>query len=298
MVEGSNGLQLHYFFNDETHTIDSFLRNECEKELLFLFKEIAETLELPLKLETEPTEEGGFKEIWKFLGKYPNQITLIVSVAAMVLSRFPVENKELTKLQIENLRLDNEIKRKELKKLNLENLNEDDELSDDLVKDSINLVNKNYKISWRKSNLFRKLNNYQKVDSIEIQRLKDKSSVGPPRQVLKSNFEKFILKSDDLPNLELEGATIDVISPAIKSGNFRWKGFYNNDIITFEMNDSQFRNHVLRGNVHFSNTFSIKVNMTQIRKIDQDGNVKATNTMINRVIATIDSGIEREFLDK
>jgi len=296
MVENSNGLQLHYFFRDESHTIDSILRNECEKELLYLFKEIAETLELSIRLETEPTEEGGFKETWRFLGKNSIQITLIISIATTVISRFPVENKELNKLQIENLKLDNEIKRKQLEKLNLDSLKEDKDLTDDKLKDSINLVVKNYKTSWRKSNLFKKLNSYPKVDYIEIQRFKNKSPVGPPRKILRNSFQKFILKSDDLPNLELEKAIIDVISPAIKSGNFRWKGFYDNEIINFEMNHSQFKTHVLRGNVHFSNTFSIKVDMTQIRKIDQDGNVKVTNTIINRVITTIENGIESQFL--
>ncbi|MFD2323607.1 hypothetical protein [Mucilaginibacter galii] len=296
MVENSDGLQLHYFFKDESHTIDSILRNECEKELLYLFKEIAETLELSIHLETEPTEEGGFKETWRFLGKNANQITLIISIATIVITRFPVENKELNRLQIENLKLDNEIKRQQLEKLNLDSLKEDKDLTDDKLKDSTNLVIKNYKISWRKSNLFKKLNSYPKVDFIEIQRFKNKSPVGPPRKIPKDNFQKFILNSDDLPDLELEKATIDVISPAIKSGKFMWKGFYGNEIINFEMNDSKFKTHVIKGNVHFSNTFSIKVDMNQIRKIDQNGNVKVTNTIINRVVATIENGIESEFL--
>jgi hypothetical protein len=297
MVESSNSLQLHYFFKDESHTIDSILRNECEKELLYLFKEISETLGISVHLETEPAEEGGFKETWKFLGKNSIQITLIISIAATVLSRFPVENKELTQLQIENLKLDNEIKRKELEKLSLDSLQDDKDLTDDKLKDSINLIVKNYKISWRKSNLFKKLNGYPKVDSIEIQRFKDKLPVGPPRKISRNRFQEFILKSDDLPNLESEKVIIDVISPAIKSGNFRWKGFYNNEIINFEMNHNQFKTHVLRGNVHFSNTFSIKVDMTQVRKIDHDGNIKATNTIVNRVIATIENGIEKEFAE-
>lgn len=295
MVESSNSLQLHYFFRDESHTIDSILRNECEKELLYLFKEVSETLGISIRLETEPTEEGGFKETWIFLGKNAIQITLIVSIATTILSRFPAVNEELNELQIENLKLDNEIKRKELEKLNLDFLQEEMDLTDDKLKDSIELVAKNYKTSWRKSNLFKKLNSYPKVDSLEIQRLKDKEPVGPPRKIPRNNFSKFILKSDDLPNLELEKATIDVISPAIKPGKFRWKGFYNKEIITFEMNHYQFKSHVLKGDVHFSNTFSIEVDMTQIRKIDHDGNVKATNTIVNRVIATIENGIRTEF---
>ncbi len=61
------------------------------------------------------------------------------------------------------------------------------------------------------------------------------------------------------------------------------------------MNHDQFKTDVLRGNVHFSNKFSVKVDMTQIRKIDQDGNIKATNTIVKRVIATIENGVEKEF---
>lgn len=170
LIEKSNRLQFHYYFRDDSHSINSILRNECEKEIIYIFKEISETLGLQLELETLPTEEGGFKETWKFLGKNSAQISLIVSIAAIVISRFPTENKELTTLQIENLKLDNELKRKELDRLNLEFLQDDDEINQETIVDSVELVNKNYKVSWRKSNLYKKLNSYQKVDYIDVVR--------------------------------------------------------------------------------------------------------------------------------
>ncbi len=295
MIENSNSLQLHYFFNDESHSIDAFLRNECEKELLGIFKEISENLNISVRLETLPPESGGFKETWKLLGQNSAQITLIVSITAIFLSRFPVENEELTKLQIENLKLDNELKKKELEKLNLKFLNEDNLLNENAIKETVELVLKNYKVAWRKSNLFRKLQGYNKIQSIEVQRFKDILPVGPPRKILRADFSKFILKSDELPKLEIINATIDVISPAIKSGKFRWKGFYQNDIISFEMNDYDFKSHVLRGDIHFSNTFSIEVEMTQERKIDQDGNIKVMFTTVHKVKATIEYGERTEF---
>lgn len=295
LIEKSNRLQFHYYFKDESHSIDAILRNECEKELLYIYKEVSETLGLQLKIETLPPEEGGFKETWKFLGKNSAQITLIVSVAAIVVSRFPVENEELTKLQIENLKLDNEKKRKELEKLNLDFLQEQKELSKDIVKDSVKLVNKNYKISWRKSNLYKKLNNYHKVDSIEVLRYDDKKPIGNPRKTPKHSFSKFILKTDELPKLELEKVNIDVISPAIKRGKFRWKGFYNNEIINFLMDDHQFKTQVLNGGINFSNKFSIEVEMTQNRKINQDGEIKVTNSIVNRVLASVESGNRIEY---
>jgi len=288
LVETSDGLQFHYYFKDDSHSINSVLRNECEREILYIFKEISESLGLKLELETLPTEEGGFKETWKFLGKNAAQISLIVSIAAIIISRFPVENEELNRLQIENLKLDNELKRKELEKLNLEFLQDGDEINKETVKDSVEIVNKNYRVSWRKSNLYRKLNSYPKVDHIEVVRLDDNKPVGSPRTVQKKEFSKFILRTDELPKLELENVKIDVISPAIKRGKFKWKGFYENEIINFLMNDFDFNNKVLNGQIHFSNRYSIEVEMIQERKINQDGNIIVTNSIVSKVNASIE----------
>ncbi len=295
MIEISDKLELHYLFRDDTHSIDAFIRNECEKELLEIFLEVSETLGLEIRVEANPTLEGGFKEIWSFLGKNSVQITLIIGVTTMVLTRFPVENKELTRLQIENLKLDNAIKRRELEKLNLEFIQSEEELKEEIVKQCVELVNKNYKVSWRKSNLYRRLLNYPKIESIEVQRIKGKSPSGPPRNVPKKEFSKFILRTDDLPDTEKETHVIDVISPAIKSGRFKWKGFLNNEIITFEMNDTRFNQHVMKGEAHFSNRFSIEVEMNQSRKIDKDGSIRITNTVVHQVIATIEEGVRKEF---
>ena len=295
LIEKSDRLQFHYYFKDNSHSINSILRNECEKEILYIYKEISETLGLQLILESLPTEEGGFKETWRFIGKNSVQITLIISVAAVIISRFPAENKELTELQIENLKLDNEIKRKELERLNLDFLQEEKELNQQTVRDSVELVNKNYKISWRKSNLYKKLSDYPKVDSVEVLRYDEEKPVGNPRKITRREFSKFILQTDDLPKLELEKVTIDVISAVIKRGKFRWKGFYNKEIINFLMDDFVFKNQVLNGAINFSNRFSLEVKMTQDRKINQDGNITNTNSIVHKVIASVDQGQRIEY---
>ncbi|CAA9199459.1 hypothetical protein [Flavobacterium collinsii] len=293
-IEKSNGIQLHYYFDDDSHSINSIVRNECEKEILYIIKEISETLGLQLDLETLPSNEGGFKEKWKLLGKNSTQISLIVAIALGVLSRFPVENEELTTLQIENLKLDNEIKRKELKKLNLDQLKEDSELDQKTVLDSVNIVNKNYKVSWRKSNLYKRLQNYSKVEYIDVLRLQDDEPVGTPRTVQKNQFSMFILRTDDLPKLELERVVIDVATPAIKR-NFRWKGFYNEKIINFLMNDNDFNNKVFNGKMHFSNRYSIEVEMTQERKINSEGDIIVKDSIVNKVFASIDGESRIEY---
>ena len=100
--------------------MDAVLRNECERELLKMFKEAAFQLSIELDIETEAYLEGGLKEVWKFLGKNAAQITLILAVLTIILSRVPVENKELTRLQIENLELDNKLKKAELERIEKE----------------------------------------------------------------------------------------------------------------------------------------------------------------------------------
>lgn len=287
LIEISNGLQFHYYFNDDSHSINSIFRNECEKEILLIVKEISETLGLQLEILTFPTEEGGFKEKWKLLGKNAPQITLIVAIALGVLSRFPVVNEELNALQIENLQLDNELKRIELDKLKLEDLKEDSILTHKTVSDSINTVNKNYKISWRRSNLYKKLDGYPKVSHIDVSRLQDNEQVGSVRTVQKNEFSKFILRTDELPSLKLERATIDVAAPAIKR-KFRWKGFYNEVVINFLIEDFEFNNKVFSGQMHFSNRYSIEVEMTLERKINQEGNIVITNAVVHKVFAAIE----------
>lgn len=286
-IEKSNGLQFHYYFNDQSHSINSIFRNECEKEILLIVKEIYETLGIELEILTVPPEEGGFKEKWKLLGKNSPQITLVVAVALGFLSRFPVENKELTALQIENLQLDNELKRKELEKLKLEEINEDSTLNQKTISDSIELVNKNYKVTWRRSNLYKKLDSYPKVDHIDVTRLQDDKPVGSERTVEKNDFSKFILRSDELPSLKLDRATIDVAAPAIKR-KFKWTGFYNEDVIHFLMEDYEFNNKVFSGQMHFSNRYSIEVEMTVERKINHDGKIKITHAVVHKVFAAIE----------
>ncbi len=156
--------QLHYFFGDNSHGFDAVVRNECEKELLNLYHDVAKTLDFKLLVQSEPPKEGGFIELWKFLGENPNQVTLIVSAIAIILSRIPVENKKLTKLQIENLKLDNELKKKELRELKLKSKDES-EIDEELIKKVVELLLINYKITWRRSNFYKKIAQYKRIYS-------------------------------------------------------------------------------------------------------------------------------------
>ncbi|MCI7410840.1 hypothetical protein [Helicobacter bilis] len=46
-------LQIHYYFTDESHSMDAFVRNAMEKDLLNLMKEIANILDVNINIDSE-----------------------------------------------------------------------------------------------------------------------------------------------------------------------------------------------------------------------------------------------------
>ncbi|MBB6324992.1 hypothetical protein FHS59_000607 [Algoriphagus iocasae] len=287
MIKAATKIELHYFLRDETHTMNAFVRNECEKELLTIIKEVILSLDIEVDIESEAFKEGGLKEIWKFLGNNGVQLTLIITVFGLVLSRVPVENKELVKLQMENLELDNELKRQELKKIKNE-IRSEEELTDDIVERVLEILDKDYKIIWHKSNFYKKLNFYPKVTKLTTQRLNERNEpLEKERTVERRQFGNFILRSNTFPPNIDEEALIDIISPVLKKGNFNWKGFYKGDIINFEMNDQTFKNSVLNKEIEFINGTAIKCVLHQNRKIDETGLVKVVQNKVITVIEII-----------
>ena len=67
----ANKLELHYYFDDsdDSHTMNAFVRNRCEFELLQIYTELQKELELDVKVETEAFEEGGLTELWTLLSQ-------------------------------------------------------------------------------------------------------------------------------------------------------------------------------------------------------------------------------------
>ncbi len=64
-------LELHYYLNNESHSMNAFIRNECEKEILIILKEIITNLNILIEIESEAYTEGGLRQVWKFLGTNP-----------------------------------------------------------------------------------------------------------------------------------------------------------------------------------------------------------------------------------
>ena len=84
-METANKLELHYYFNDNSHTMDALIRNKCEAELLALINEVKNSLGFDFSLDAEALREGGLINKWKALGENQAQIQIILTIILIII---------------------------------------------------------------------------------------------------------------------------------------------------------------------------------------------------------------------
>lgn len=283
-----NTIELHYWFheNDLSHSIDAIIQNKCEFELLQIIKEFTTSFGHELIIETEPFGEGGFRSWLKIVSKEENKkavittalvisfattvlftpITTALSIATSHIIEKIFEDEELQNLQdeklreeIKNLKLDAELKQLQLSQNNI------------LIK--------------RRSNFFEALDKYPKVEKISLTiENTEKEIIISEKFIANSEFKNFILVSDKLKPLKIENALIEIISPVLKKGNYKWRGIYNGESIPFTMKSIEFKNLVQSGVIEFKNGFSINCNLEIERKLNNNGEEILVNYNIVTVI--------------
>src|SRR5690606_4457732 len=110
-----------------------------------------------------------------------------------------------------------------------------------------------------------------------------KIQVTEEKTVLRKDFKKYILISDDLEPIKIDNAIIEIISPVLKKGNYKWMGIYNGESIIFNMKSKEFKTLVQSGNIQFKNGTSIDCFMTVKKKIDNEGIEKINGYDVLRV---------------
>jgi hypothetical protein len=114
-----NTIEIHYCFNDATHTMDAFVLNKCNYEALNIIKEVAHLLSVEIVVETEPFGEGGLKAWFKVLGKQENSKAIILSaiITALCTTILVTPITKITETVIEKIFEDGELKNLEKEKL-------------------------------------------------------------------------------------------------------------------------------------------------------------------------------------
>ena len=287
-MEGAEHFGLHYYLQHESHSMDAVVRNKCEREILAVFFEVAKQLNVPVAVETYAYGEGGLKELWKAMGKHNHQLTLVVAVLAVIFSRYPATDSELVALEKEATRLEIEKTRLEIEKLK-EDSAEAREHTEQAAEAIACSLQNNGKIAIRRSNYYKLLLDYPKVNSVGYTPRPIDLRPTPERIVPRQDFPRFILGSDKLPVETDENALIEVFAPVLTEGNYHWRGYYLGKPITFAMLDSQFKDLIIAKKVHFQHGTRLRCVLNVHRKYDELGEVTITGYSVVTVLDQSDT---------
>jgi len=234
-------LELHYYLSDKSHSIDAFVKNKAEAELLKVFKEISDILELDLSFEIEALTEGGIKEFFKILKKKKTkkQIAKILVVVGVIFSGV------ITTVISDNLTKNPELEKSQLEesKLNIKKLKRDLE-QDDITEKESSIIIENLtiiitntdKIKFHRSNFYSNLLKENKIEQISTTELDENyKPISEEKKVSRKDFHKFIVHKVKIDSEFVEEANIEIVSPVLKSGKIKWRGFYDSKPISFNL---------------------------------------------------------------
>lgn len=277
----ANTLEIHYWFDDESHTMDALIQNRCEYEVLGIIKEISRILSTTVAIETEPFAEGGLRRWLKITSKSEKKHATITAavITSLVITVLSTPLSKLSENLIDKLFEDQTQINLEREKLQLEI----EILKQKISQDTLQL-NQNTIIKKKKSNFYEYLENYPKVKQVSYS-ISDHSRTTLSKEILveKEGFKKYILHSDDLKPIEVDNAVIEIISPVLKKGKYKWTGYYENQSISFTLKSDEFKALVQSGKIEFKNGSSINCLLKIHRKINNEGIVKITNYEVIRV---------------
>lgn len=279
-------VEFHYYFNDDSHQMDAVVRHRCEGEILKIIGEISQILNIQFKPQTEAYIEGGLKEIWSFAKSNPYILGVFTGVLINVLSSQINIDRELVNLQKESLRLEIQEKKLNIYKLKKEVNSNEPKVLGSISDDLIFILNNEYRVIRSRSDFYKNLDRYPKIVKISGRQLDiNNLPVSKPEIVEKEQFKKFILSTDELPPEVDENASIEVVSPVLKKGKFKWKGIYDGVSIDFYMKDKDFKDSIFHQQVSFTNGISLRCVLKISKKMNEIGEIYVSNYSVLTVIS-------------
>lgn len=293
-MELATKFKVHHYFNDKSHTLDAFIKNKAEIEFLSIVSEVANILTISCKLEAEVVKEGGFVEIWTFLGESAEQINLLIGVLTLILTISQSDDRETSDLKKENLKLSVEERKLRINRLKKEILvSKEKNVQERLVDD---ILHTNHKVVTRRSNYYKNISHVEKIRSVAFSKL-DKTSkeISKEKNIYRENFKDFIIENDNLPAEILERVELEIVAPVLNyQKNAKWRAIYNEQNISFSMNDNIFKQDVFNQKILFTNGTILVCDLKIIRKVNELGEIIVATYAVEQVHEHITSGIRKE----
>lgn len=285
-ILNANTIELHYWFNDNSHTMDANAFILCEHEVLGILNELTSKLQVKIGIEVEPLGEGGLKAWLKLIGEQKNTIKtafIIFLFTEVISTPLTTTIGYVTTQALESFFEDPEIKalEKEREKADLEFDIAKKKMETQKLCDSID----EYRIKKKRSNFFEAASTCKKIEKVSISVTDpDKNPGSISKDILSSDFSKYVMTSDDVEPDNDENAIIEIVSPVLKKGKYKWLGIYNNQVIQFNMKSTEFKVLVQTGQIPFKNGSSIQCHLITSKRINNEGKVEITGYEV----ATVD----------
>lgn len=252
-------IEFHYIFEEENlHEMDARIHNECEKQLIQAIGSLKKYCG-DLEVKVSAKEKGSIVDIMQIVltnGAFQNAFSLLLGV---FINRWFSSNKD----QKNNLQLDNSIKKAEL----IEKIKS----GDFTPEEADMIVGADSELRKWKSEYYKKLQKDGSVVAVESKGRK-KQKVLFCSRIRQSEFSSHIINDEILERSEtIEGTSIRIHSPALQKGKGvrnDWQGLWNNDVITFKIDDKSFLNQVHMNEIKFGSSTLIKCTLKISRKYE------------------------------
>ena len=233
--------------------MNTFVRNAIEKDFLNIINTISSLFGLEIKLESRAAKEGGFVEILDIMEAHPISSTIIASSVGYVIKQL----LELIKYYLSDTHKKNKLEKEKLELEILKLKKEFREINDNQLEQ---------KLARPLSNYYTKIEKYEKIQAVGFGNTTNNECI-----VQRDEFKKFILIDNKEEEMDDE-ANIELISPVLKEGKYRWRGIYKNKNIDFSMGDSKFKKDVIGGRYNFGNGSLINCQLYITKTYDDFGN--------------------------
>lgn len=253
-------IEIHYYLSDGSHSMDAFIRNKAEKEFLAVIGILEHIFETKLYLEAEAYIEGGLIERFRLKG--------IANIGAVLLFLSPAINdiiKYYFTTDNKNSEISYQIDEETLKGLKLDN-----------EKKTLEIEEGKRNIQNHVSKYYEQVSKLNKVDKIGFT-----VSDSGEQIVERSQFSDFIIEK--IKDIQYEDAEIEIISPVLKSGKYKWTGLYHGDKIDFTMGDNNFKNDIIIGRYQFGNGSTIICKLHINITYDEFGDEVSRNYSVKEV---------------
>ncbi|CAG9249057.1 conserved hypothetical protein [Paraburkholderia unamae] len=147
------------------------------------------------------------------------------------------------------------------------------------------------KLNRRRSNFYKQLISYSAVTAVGFRWLPHDEPALHEQVVQRADFSNFVLQGDKLAP-EVTEAIIEIVAPVITHGDIQWKGRWNDQAISFNMDDKAYKEDVLHSQVRFQHGDSIRCVLESERKLDEFGNAKVTGHRVTTVLDRIEGNGE------